>query len=56
MRRTNSKKLQLRRQNVARMDRPDPITELRQLKEEQLKQVAGGMMEDGVTSCPQCCC
>ena len=43
MRRNKPKKLELRQRKV---DRPDPIEELRQLKEEELKRAAGGMMCD----------
>jgi hypothetical protein len=54
MRRTKSKKLELRRQRVARMDRPDPIQALREIKQEQLQEIAGGCAE--MITCPDCCC
>jgi len=50
MRRNKPKKLELRQRKV---DRPDPIEELRQLKEEELKRAAGGMMCDVIGNA--CC-
>lgn len=52
MRRQKPKKLELRQRKI---DRVDPVEELRQLKEDELKRATGGMMMEDSAIIAGCC-